>query len=319
MADALVPVVQSSENPLKTEASAADFYAAAANAPATLRAYKSGLKDFIAWCARRDASALPATSETVADYLAGLADRGRKVSTINQRAAAIAYAHRRKGFDPPTSSEAVKRVQRGVRRVVGVAAKGKAPAIAAAVARMAKKTPDTLAGKRDRALLILGFAACVRRSELVALDVADIERVAEGIIVKKRRSKTDQEGRGKDIAVPFGRKLRPVEALDDWLASAGISEGPIFRPVDEKDRVVARRLSAQSVALIVKKLARAARFDVAAYAGHSLRAGFITDALMHGADMLRVMDQSGHVDPKSLKIYDRRAKAFKDHAGKGFL
>jgi len=156
-------------------------------------------------------------------------------------------------------------------------------------------------------LLLIGFAAALRRSELAALDVADIERTAGGIIVHVRRSKTDQEGEGHAIAVPAGTKLKPLEALDAWLALRGDGPGPLFRVCDA------------TVALIVKRYARLARLDPAQFSGHSLRAGFVTSALEHGADLLKVMDVTRHREVKTLKAYDRRARAFKDHAGKGFL
>ena len=147
------------------------------------------------------ASALPASIETTAAYLAQLADKVLKPSTINRRAAAIGYVPRAKGYEPPTNAEPVKAVLRGVSRRIGAAVNRKDPATAVAIARMVRRIPDNLQGKRDKALLLLGFAAALRRSELVALDVADLERMPEGIIVHIRRSKTDQEGEGHQVAV----------------------------------------------------------------------------------------------------------------------
>jgi integrase len=148
------------------------------------------------------ASAFPASIETTAAYLAQLADKVLKPSTINRRAAAIGCGHRAKGYEPPTNAEPVKAVLRGVSRRIGAAVNRKDPATAVAIARMVRRIPDNLQGKRDKALLLLGFAAALRRSELVALDVADLERMPEGIIVHIRRSKTDQEGEGHQVAVP---------------------------------------------------------------------------------------------------------------------
>lgn len=158
---------------------------------------------------------------TVAAYLAHLADTGLKASTIARRLAAIAYAHKLKGLESPTAAEAVHVVMRGIRRKIGTAPAGKAPATAKAVAAMLEHLPDTLIGRPDRAILLIGFAAALRRSELVALDVGDIENRPEGIIVHIRQSKTDQEGLGAEIPVPRGGQLKPVEALDAWLAAAG--------------------------------------------------------------------------------------------------
>jgi site-specific recombinase XerD len=302
-----VPVAPANVVALQDHLASATAYALAEKSDATRRAYASDFSDFVAWCRSMEADPLPASVATAAAYLASLADRGLKSSTITRRAAAIGYAHRRAGHEPPTNAEPVRAVLKGIRRRLGVAGERKAPATARAIGAMLKKVPDTREGKRDRALLLVGFAAALRRSELVGLTVEDLERTPDGIFVHIRRSKTDQEGEGHTVAIPRGGKLRPVEALEDWLAASGIRSGRIF---DLTDR---------SVANIVKRYAEAAKLDPATFSGHSLRAGFVTSALEAGADLLKVMDVTRHREVKTLKAYDRRAKAFKNHAGKGFL
>ena len=278
-------------------------YAAAEKSPATLRAYASDWRHYSAWCKRERFAPLPTTDREMADstsvlaaYLAHLADEQLKASTINRRAAAITFYFRKAGLTPPTGAESIKGLQRGIRRTIGTRVTRKSPVTAEVLRSMLKRIPDTLAGRRDRALLSLGFAAAMRRSELVALDVADLERVPEGILVHIRKSKTDQEGSGHQVPVPRGGKLKPVQAIDDWLSSSSIMSGPLFRPVAKGDRVLEERLGDQSVADIVKRWAEAAKLDPAMFSGHSL-----------------------HTQVQTLKAYDRRAKAFKDHAGKGFL
>src|SRR5260221_3756642 len=113
--------------------------------------------------------------------------------------------------------------------------------------------PDTLVGKLDRVLLRLGFAAAMRRSEIVDLDVADIERTSEGLLVRIKRSKTDQEGAGQVVAVPHGRKLQPVAALDAWLAAAAIDDGPLFRRVRKNGSLLPSRLTHPSVAVVSQR------------------------------------------------------------------
>lgn len=297
----------------------ADAYARAGKSDATRRAYESDLRHFSAWCAKVGSGFVPSTAETVAAYLAALADDGKAVSTIMRRLAAIAFAHRRLRHPDPTQVERVRQVLAGIRRTLGTAPKQKAPATSKFVKAMLKGTPDTMIGKRDRALLLIGFAGALRRSELVALDLADIERQPEGILVHIRRSKTDQEGAGQTVAIPRGSKLKPVEALDEWLEAAAITTGPIFRPVNRGGRALPDRLTDQSVALVIKARAEAAKLDPKIFSGHSLRAGFVTSAFEAGADTLRVMSQTRHQSVETLKKYDRRAKAFVDHAGKGFL
>ncbi|WP_246410686.1 site-specific integrase [Methylobacterium fujisawaense] len=297
----------------------AKAYAGASRSDRTRAAYSSALGVFVTWCREAGADPMPADPLTVAAYVAHLADTGRKPATIDLHVAAIAAAHRAGGFDNPTASEAVKATIRGARRALGTRQTRKAPATAETLRKMLRKIPDGPAGLRDRALILLGFAAALRRSELVALDVADLERVPDGIIVHVRRSKTDQEGAGQEIAVPRGAKLKPCEALDAWLKVAGITAGPVFRAVGKGGAVSAERLTDRSVADIVKRHASAAGLDASLFSGHSLRAGFVTSALAAGADVLKVMHVTRHTAVTTLQKYDRRARAFDDHAGKRFL
>lgn len=282
-------------------------YASSEKSEATRRAYRSDWRHFEQWCSARNLSTLPASIETTASYLAHLADSGLKASTISRRLAAIAYAHRLSGAPPLCSAEPIKAVLRGIRRRIGVAVEQKTPATAHAITKMLRRIPDTLAGKRDRAILLLGFAAALRRSEIAALNIADLERTADGLLIHIRKSKTDQEGAGHVVAIPRGSKLRPVDALDEWLAASGRTDGPLFG------------ISDRTIANIVKRYARLANLNPQDFSGHSLRAGFVTSALESGADILKVMDVTRHREVKTLKAYDRRAKAFKDHAGRKFL
>jgi site-specific recombinase XerD len=177
----------------------------------------------------------------------------------------------------------------------------------------------TLAGKRDRALLTLGFAAALRRSELVALNVEDIEETAEGLRVTIRRSKTDQAGAGYVIAVPAGLRLRPAEALRTWIAAAGIAIGSLFRSVNKAGRISVEGLTGRTVADLVKRYAGAAGFDAAEFSGHSLRAGFLTSAANAGATVFKMQAVSRHKSIEVLSGYVRDAEAFKNHAGSAFL
>lgn len=272
---------------------------------------------FEAWCAQRDATALPASSKTVAAYLAWEAARSRP-STIGRRVAAIRYAHKLAGLDVPTDDERVKATVRGIRRTKGTAAAKKAPATADRIIAMANTGQGKVA-LRDRALLLLGFAGAFRRSELVALDVAHIEQTDAGLRVTIVQSKTDQEGKGEAIAILRGDVACPVNALTEWLAAAAIVEGPIFRPVGKGGRVRSSRLSDRSVANIVKAHAARVGLDPKAFAGHSLRAGFLTSAAARGAKVFKMMDVSRHRSVETVRGYVRDAELFKDHAGAGLL
>jgi site-specific recombinase XerD len=305
---------------LRAEVDAARGYAANEKAAATRRAYRSDWGIFATWCAARGAVALPAAPETVAAFLAAEADTGAKPSTITRRSAAIRYAHALAGHEPPTAAEAVKTTMRGIRRTHRTAPAQKAPATAERIAMMIAAIPvDTLRGKRDRALILLGFAGAFRRSELVALRVEDITETPDGLRVTIRRSKTDQEGQGHEIAVPRGARLRPVEALRAWLDAAGVAEGPVFRRLVKGGRATADALSAESVADIVKRHAAVAGLDPEQFAGHSLRAGFLTSGAEAGASIFKLMEVSRHRSVDTLRGYVRRAELFKDHAGSAFL
>jgi site-specific recombinase XerD len=290
-------------------------YANAAMAINTRRAYRADWRDFAAWCERHRRAALPAVPETVAAYLAALADH-RKTSTITRRLSAIAQAHKTAGFPSPTGEAAVRQVAAGIRRKHGTHQQGKEAAVTADLRAMVGTLDASLPGLRDRALLLLGFAGAFRRSELVALDVADVTRTRDGLVVRLRRSKTDQEGIGREVGIPYGSTPMtcPVRALEDWLAAAGITAGPLFHPIDRHGNVRPRRLTDQSVALIVKRAALAAGLNPQVYAGHSLRAGLATAAAQAGVAERTIMEQTGHKSLPIVRRYIRRGSLFTENA-----
>jgi integrase len=183
---------------------------------------------------------------------------------------------------------------------------------------MALAAGDDMKGLRDRALLLTGFAGAFRRSELVALNIEDLEESEPGFKVTIRHRKTDQEGTGQTIAIVRGSVACPVTALKAWLEAAGITTGPVFRSV-KKGGAVGARLPAQSVADIVKAYAGRVGLDPALFAGHSMRSGFLTSAAKRGASIFKMMDQSRHRSVETLRGYVRDAEIFKGHAGAGLL
>ncbi|MGI4793491.1 MAG: site-specific integrase, partial [Janthinobacterium lividum] len=296
---------------VQAEQDAARTYRAAEKAASTRRAYRSDFRIFAAWCRARGASHLPADPETVATFISSEADGGTKVSTIGRRLAAIRYAHRLAGHPTPTDAETVAVTMRGIRRVIGTARTKKAPATAPVVEKMLEHVlPDSLTCRRDRALLLLGFAGALRRSELVALEVADLDRSDAGLRVTIRRSKTDQEGHGQTIGIPAGGKLDVVGAVVAWIEAAGITGGPIFRPVNRHGQVLPMALTGTTVAAIVKAYAGRAGFDPALFAGHSLRRGFLTSAAQHGATLAKMKAVSGHKSTDVLMGYVDDAEMF---------
>lgn len=182
---------------------------------------------------------------------------------------------------------------------------------------MVAKAGTDLKGFRDRALLLLGFAGAFRRSELVALNVEDLDFCDGGLRVTIRRSKTDQEGQGATIAIARGSVACPVDAVRAWIKATSIMDGPLFRPVTRTGKISARRLSARAVAELVKAHARRAGLKAADFSGHSLRSGFLTSAAARGASIFKMMDVSRHKSVDTLRGYVRDAEMFRDHAGDG--
>lgn len=289
-------------------ARAAHFVEASRSAN-THRAYKAAWADFCDWCNWRGVSARPASASAVADYLTGLAESGLKVSTMSVRLAAIAGAHRVAGLPDPTDDEAVRLLMKGIRRKLGVAPAQKAPALRDDIRRMVGALKMDLFGVRDRALLLVGFAGAFRRSELVSLDVSDLRFTDDGAVLTLRRSKTDQEGQGtfKHLPTLADRRTCPVTALRRWLAEAEIAQGPVFRPIDRWGNVRKGRLTGHAVAVIVKRAAVAAGLEPAQYAGHSLRAGLVTQASQDGVDALGIQEVTGHKSLDTIIKYQRSA------------
>ena len=245
------------------ELESAARYAALALAPATRRAYDHDWRVFAEWCVARGLAPMPAAPETVAAFLAAEADRELHPVTITKRAAAIAAAHRAQGQPNPCESPVIAAVLAGIRRTRGIRPQRKAQALELEpLGRMVGLIDTgTLAGLRDCALLLLGFAAALRRSELVALDVEDLRfDSARGLLVTIRRSKMDQGGEGQLVAVPYAQDgdRCAVRSVRRYLDAAGINRGPVFRQMHRGDHLSERRLSDQSVALIVKRRAEAA-------------------------------------------------------------
>lgn len=308
----------------------------ASKAENTIRAYRSGLqgnaqrttKDgaprndgrkfptFETFCAQRGYQLMPAAPEVVEAYLGTLAKMGAKVATIEQRRAAIGYVHEIAGHANPCKSPQVKEAMKGIRRKLGVMARPKDHLSPDELARVVAALPDTLRGKRDRALLLMGELGAFRRSELVALDVNDvtIRRDSDGEVmsVLVRQSKTDQEGEGLYKTLPAlpDKTICPITAYHAWLNAAGIRSGRVFRAIDRWEHVRAGGMDGQEVARIVKRAAAAAGLDARRFAGHSLRSGYVTAATLAGANDGDIMEQTGHRSSATLRRY-------KQMAGKG--
>src|SRR5579872_285770 len=210
----------------------------------TLRGYRTDWRDFCAWCERKSLQPLPASPETVASYIAECAGR-LKVGSIQRRLNAVAEAHKAAGLESPTASGMVRNTLKGIKRTLGTAVAQKAPAVTEDIRAMVDATDAGLIGLRDRALILLGFAGAFRRSELVSLAAEDCGFGKDGLTVTLCRSKTDQEGAGRKVGIPYGANPEtcPVRNLRIWMDHGSIDSGPLFRSISRHGKVRVRGLS----------------------------------------------------------------------------
>lgn len=319
MAAALVPLTDSKGGRLALAQSfdRAQAYARNSRAENTRRGYASDWRQFDAWCTAAALASLPAAPESVALYISHLAEKHRP-ATIGRHLAAIASAHKSAGYDSPASMQhrAVAAVWQGIRRTHGTAQTQKAPLLTPNLRNMVGSLTGRLIGIRDRALLLVGFAGAFRRSELVGLNCEDLDFTNDGLVVTLRRSKTDQDGHGRKVGLPYGShpETCPVRSLRAWLEASGITSGPLFRNVNRHGQLHPDRLSGAAVALVVKRHAGAAGLDTTKYSGHSLRAGLVTAAAIAGTSDRAIMAQTGHKSMAMLGRYIRDANLFRQNA-----
>jgi integrase len=308
-------------------------YALEALSPNTRRAYAGDWAHFEAWCDARRLASLPAEPATVLAFLVEEAERV-SVATLERRLSGIRQAHAAAGAGLDTSHSAFRSVWRGLRRVHGEAPRQKEPLLTEDLLRVISALPVTPAGDRDRALLLIGFAGGLRRSELASLDVrrrpgsrAWIEAVQDGLLIHFGRSKGDQEARGERIAIPRGRRPAtcPVRACEVWIDVAGIDRGPLFRAVSRHGAISRYALTDRSIARIIQAaIARAARGEglsqaqadarSSRYGGHSLRAGLATSAAARGASPDALRRQLRHKSLETTMRYIREGQLFQKNA-----
>ena len=294
-------------------------YAAASRAENTWRAYQYDLEHFARWCATHGiGEPIPADPGVVAAYLTAYAgEDGLAVSTLARRLYALSALHRLGGHPSPSEAPEVRLVWSGIRRTHGTAPTKKAATLTKMIRRLVKPLDEHRPKDiRDRALLLIGFAGAFRRSELVAFDVADIAETDGGLHITVRRSKSDQEGAGDVVGIPFGSHppTCPVRAWRAWLAVSEIAEGPAFRGVTRHGHISTRRLSAQAVADVVKERAAAIGLDAKTFAAHSLRAGFATEAFGQGVPEFSVMRHGRWKSASSMRGYIREGSLWSDNA-----
>jgi len=295
---------------------AAEEYLQLSFAPATQRAYSADWKDFLRFCAEMGFVAMPATPKTVAAYLVSIAKR-RSPATVRRRLAAIRLAHRLAREAAPAEDAEVQIALKGTRRRHGRPVQQAAAIRLTELRRLLSTCTEDTTGRRDRALLLLGFAGALRRSELVALDVTDLTHTMEGLRLRIRRSKTDTAAEGVELGIPRGRHplTCPVRAVEAWLATLKHRTGPLFRAVHQTGAIGRERLHADSVRFILQAHARKAGLPVTGpkrITAHGLRAGFITEAYDRGLRDRDIMQHSRHRDLKTMHGYVRLARLLTD-------
>lgn len=284
----------------------------ASRADATWRAYRADWQDWEAWAKANATTVIPAS---VASVCAFLAERGKthSIATLEGRLSGIAQAHRMRNLPSPTHDPQVRMVMAGLRRKKGVIPNRKAAADLDVVRKLLTAFDrKTVGGVRDAALVLLGFAGAFRRSEICALEVRDLDFRPEGVLVLIRRSKTDQEGKGR--LVPIQKAPDPeicaVEALRRWIAAGKLTDGPVFRGLTKWGTLRKTALSPQIVAMTVQGAAQKVGLDPTTFGAHSLRAGHVTQALSVGASDRSVQEMTGHRNSAMLDIYKRDVNPF---------
>jgi integrase len=309
----LAPAMVTPEGAAALEA--AQELARQSSAPATLRAYKADWTHFSAWCAEKGFVPVPAAPEVVGAYLASLAET-HAPATIRRRLSALGKMHRYNDLPWNAAHGAIQGPLQGLLRRHGRPPQ-KAAALSLAMLRKLLATCDrTVRGRRDRALLLFGFAGALRRSELVFLNVEDVKVDADGLRLRILRGKTDQEGQGAEIGLPRGRHVEtcPLRAFEDWQAVAQRRAGPLFRKVSASGRVGGAALHPDAVRRILLYRFRMAGLTPERFgqgfdrlSAHALRVGFITEAYAKGVRDEDIMRHTRHRDLRTMRGYVRRA------------
>ena len=330
------PILEKDES--VSDASFSQCLRLASMADNTRRAYAKGWQCFSEYCDRNDIASLEAAPEQVANFFIELATRksprtGKYLSlgTLILYRSAIRKRYEDAGDVSPTHHADVADVLKGLARIRGTAQRQVNALREGHIAAMLEQCPNTTIGRRDAAVLAIGFAAAMRRSELCCLKLGDIKRMkadankdGAGIIIHIRRSKTDQSGTGQRIAVPEGKHIRPVSVLERWINAAGLAgvghdQEPLFQTLRRGGKRTGRPLHHSDIPRLVKHYVASIGLDPAEFSAHSLRAGFVTSAAAHHARLDKIMAITRHTNPATVMKYIRDADAFANHAGEGFL
>ena len=286
----------------------------------TVRAYKSDFNDFGLFCAKNGFKSLPTEPKIISLYLTYLSTKNIKMSTLKRRLVSISVIHRLKGHYIDTKHPSIIENIMGIKRRKGSIQRGKKPILInnlkTIINVIDEYNKEEIKRLRDRSIILIGFSGGFRRNEIVSIDYDDLDFVQEGLKMNVRRSKTDQFGEGFVKALPyFNNQLYcPVVSLKDWLNISKIASGPVFRRFNKGSSLSEKRLTDQSVALLIKEYLNLAGIDSKNYSGHSLRSGFATSAAESGAEERNIMAMTGHKSTEMVRRYIKEANLFKNNA-----
>ena len=285
----------------------------------TLRAYKSDFKDFGSFCAKNGLNSLPTEPKIVSLYLTQLS-KNSKISTLRRRLVSISMVHKMKGHYLDIKHPIIVENLMGIRRIKGSIQKGKKPLLINHLKLIINVINDQKIKEikkfRDKSIILIGFGGGFRRTELISIDREDLEFVPEGLKITIKRSKTDQFGEGMIKGLPYftDETYCPVKNLEKWLEISNIKTGPIFRRFSKGSLLTDKRLTDQSVVLLMKEYLNIAGIDNKNFAGHSLRSGFATAAAESGADERSIMSMTGHKTTQMVRRYIKEVNIFKNNA-----
>jgi len=286
----------------------------------TVRAYKSDFNDFSLFCVQNGFKSLPTEPKIVSLYLTYLSTKDAKMSTLKRRLVSIGVIHKLKGHYLDTKHPSIIENIMGIKRRKGSIQKGKKPILISNLKIIIDVIDQQNRGEikklRDRSIILIGFSGGFRRNEIVSLDYDDLDFVPEGLKINIKRSKTDQFGEGSKKALPYfdNSQYCPVVSLKNWIDISKINSGSLFRRFSKGSRLTEKRLTDQTVALLIKEYLQLAGVDSKNYSGHSLRSGFATSAAESGAEERSIMAMTGHKSTEMVRRYIKEANLFKNNA-----
>jgi len=289
-------------------------------APNTVRAYKADFRDFDLFCVKNGFRSIPSEAKIVSLYLTHLSKKEIKISTIKRRLVSIGVIHKLKGQYLDTKHPSIIENLMGIKRRKGTKQKSKKPILIKDLKLIIKaineQNKQEIKKLRDKSIIIIGFSGGFRRNEIVSLDYDDLEFVSEGLKITIKKSKTDQFGEGTIKALPYfnNSEYCPVITLKKWIEIAKINTGPLFRRFSKGSKLSNKRLTDQTVALLIKEYLNLAGIDSKNYSGHSLRSGFATSAAESGAEERSIMAMTGHKTTEMVRRYIKEANLFKNNA-----